>query len=171
MQPKTVWQLGIANPDNAANLATIQQWWAGLNAKEVSWKQRLINPDQDAIDLNWDTQRFDEKLLMHYPEIRGITLYWKKSESSEERSTTPQKLELDSLGQQLFIFPKSQNGVVIRVALPVVKYQSVEMQNPQIDCTTVNENAVLTLKDDTQKLTVKVMLSPDRLSQLKQQLS
>ena len=170
MQAKTIWQQGSSNPDNASHFATINQWWSALSGKEVTWRQRLIPASGNVSDLNWEPQRFDETFAIGTPEIRGITLYWRKPDAKDERSTTPHKLELDQLQQWLYVYPQSQREVVIRVALPQVVYQKVKIDNPQWTVTTAEGKSSLVLRDETQRLEIQVNLSPENLSQLKQQL-
>ena len=170
MELRTVWQYGSSNPENSNHFATISQWWHNLNGKEIFWQQRLITPTAEATNLNWEPQRFDEKFLVANPTMRGITLYWQKPDSPQERSTTAQKLELDQLHQQLYIFPQSQKEVVIRVELPQVAYQSVVMNNPQCQVTAKGDNYLLTFRDDRQKVVVEATLDSTQIGQLKQQL-
>lgn len=170
MQVKLVWQQGSTDSRNAENFATISQWWTSLNGKEISWRQRLI-PEIGAIsDLNWEPQRFDEMFPIVTPEVRGITLYWHKTDSKDERNTTPYKLELDQLQQQLYIYPQSQRGVVIRVALPQVVYQQLKIAQPQLALTQSDGQSTLIVRDEAQRLEVQVSLSPEKLAELKQQL-
>ena len=171
MQLKTVWQQGSSNPDNADNFATISQWWANLTNKKVTWQQRLIPQNSEVSTLDWEPQRFDEVFEIKTPEIRGITVYWRKPDSLQERSTTPYKLELDNLRQHLYIYPQSQKELVIRVGIPEIVYQTIELNNPQLQLAAAAENYILTLRDAQQQLQVKVTLSPENLDQLKQQLS
>jgi len=171
MQLKTVWQQGSSNAENANNFATISQWWASLNGKEITWRQRLIAQTGDVSQLDWEPQRFDERFLISNPQIRGITLYWRKPDIQQERSTTPHKLELDTLHQQLYIYPQSQPELVLRVGLPEIIYQKLEMKNPQVQLTPLGENYILTLHDAQQQLEVKVNLSPGNIDQLKEYLS
>jgi hypothetical protein len=133
MQLTTVWQQGSTNPENPNHFAAIQQWFSSLNGKEITWRQRLIPPTADVREIDWESQRFDEVFAILNPQIRGITLYWHKPDSQQERSTTPYKLELDTLRQQLYIYPQSQKEVVIRVSVPEVIYQQVELKNPQVE--------------------------------------
>ena len=170
MQLKTVWQSGSSDPENSNAFTTISQWWSNLNGKEVVWRQRLLNPVGDASDLNWDTQRFDEKLLLKNPQVRGITLFWQKPDSDQERNTTVSKLELDQVHQQLYIFPQSQKEVVFRVELPEFNYQRIAIQNPQWQATTDGSSQILTLRDSQQKLEIQITLDAAHLSQLKQLL-
>lgn len=171
MQVKTVWQQGSSNPDNANHFLAISQWWASLAGKEITWQQRLIPPSGNVADLNWDPQRFDEVFLISNAEVRGITLYWRKPDSKDDRNTTPHKLELDHLQQQLYIYPQSQREVVIRVGLPQVIYQQVKLSNPQIALGTSGDQQILTVRDEAQRLEIQIVLSPEALTQLKQQFS
>lgn len=170
MQVKTVWQQGSSDPDNANNFLAISQWWAGLSGKEITWRQRLIPASGSVADLNWEPQRFDEIFLVSTPEIRGITLYWRKPDSKDERNATPHKLELDRLQQQLYIYPQSQREVVIRVGLPQIVYQQVKITQPQIAVTNTGAQQVLTVRDEAQRLEIQVTLNSEALTQLKQQL-
>nr|MBW4575506.1 hypothetical protein [Aphanothece sp. CMT-3BRIN-NPC111] len=69
MQLKVMWQQNSSNPENANNLATINQWWASLNGKEITWRQRLIPQSGDVNKLDWEPQRFDERFLISNPQI------------------------------------------------------------------------------------------------------
>lgn len=167
---RIIWEQGSKNPENAENFAIIKQWIANLNSKEITWKQRLIPPNSDVKQIEWEAQRFDEKFIIFNSDIRGITLYWQKPDSPQERNTTPSKLELDSLKQQLYIYPQSQKDVVIQLALPEIVYQKFQMSNPQIEVSRFGENDVVILRDDKQQLEVKVALSSEKIYQLKQEL-
>ncbi|MDZ8055990.1 MAG: hypothetical protein RMX68_004970 [Aulosira sp. ZfuVER01] len=171
MQLKTLWQPGSGNPENPENLATIGQWWANLNGKEVTWQQRIITQNSEVEQLDWEAKRFDENFAIANPEIRGITLYWCKPDSPQERNTTPYKLILDSLHQYLYIFPQSQKELVIRVGLKTIAYQTISLTNPQYLYNPSGENYILTLQDATQQLEVKVTMSSENLKQLLRQLT
>lgn len=170
MQRLVIWQQGSTNPENPNNFAIIQQWFSTLNGKEITWRQRLIPPTADVREIDWEPQRFDEVFLISNSEIRGITLYWHKPDSQQERSTTPNKLELDTLRQQLYIYPQSQKEVVIRVGLPEVIYQKIELKNPQVEYSQKDETCILSLRDEEQLLEVQVILSRETINQLKQQI-
>lgn len=171
MQLKVTWQQSDNNPESANNFATISQWWASLNGQQIAWRQRLVPSSGDLNEINWEPQRFDEVFLISRPQIRGITLYWYKPDSPQERNTTPSKLELDTLHQQLYIYPQSQKEVVYRVGIPEVVYQTLEIKNPQLELVAVGENYLLTLRDNVQKIEVKTTLSPENIDRIKQQLS
>lgn len=170
MQAKIIWQQGSDNPDNGNNFATIKQWWENLNGQKITWRQRLIPQSGDVSELDWEAQRFDEQFQLQSPQIRGITLYWRKSDTEQERNTTPRKLELDESRQQLYIYPQSQKELVLRVGVPEIIFQKIEIQNPQWEGTNVGENYILTLRDNPQQLEIKLTLSPANLDQLKEQL-
>lgn len=171
MQAKTVWEQGSSDPQNADNFATISQWWANLNGQEITWRQRLIPESGNITDQNWEPQRFDETLMLELPEVRGITLYWRKPDSKEERNTTPHKLELDQFQQQLYIYPQSQRGIVIRVALPQVVYQQLKINQPQLTVLKTAGKATLVIRDESQRLDIQINLAPDQIAQLQQQIS
>lgn len=171
MQSKTVWLSNSSNLENTSNFTAINQWWSNLHSQEIIWRQRLLPPTGDISELDWETQRFDERFLISNPQIRGITLYWKKADSAQERSTTPHKLELDPIRQCIYIYPQSQKEVVIRVELAGMIAQTIELNNPQLQVSSAGENQVLTLLDLQKKLQVKVTLSPENIAWLKQQLS
>lgn len=168
---KIVWQQGSGNPENAHNLATIRQWWESLKDKEISWKQRIFSQNSEVEQLDWEPKRFDEVFLIANTEIRGITVYWRKPDSLQERNTTPHQLILDSLHQYLYIFPQSQKELVIRVGLPSIPYHKISLTNPQYSFNPDGDRYTLCLRDATQKLEVKVTLSPENLKQLLRQLT
>ena len=170
MQGKIVWQQNSTKPENPSNFALISRWWTTLANKEIILAQRLIQQSGEVDELNWEPQRFDEVFELKNPEIRGITLYWRKPDSQQERNTTPHRLVLDIRRQQLYIFPQSQNQLVIRVELPEIPYQKIEMKNPQLEYSLAGQDHILTLRDAQQQIEVKVTLSPDNLSRLKDQL-
>jgi len=164
-----VWQTGSSDPENTNHLATIREWWSGLSGKEVTWRPRQLVPATIAAsELNWESQRFDERFVLTQPELRGITLYWKKPDTADERSTTPHKLELDQLRQQLYVFPQSQQELVIRIGLPEITYQKFDLNEPQWQYDSAQQTLIL--KDDKQVMEVRLHLSAEGWSQLKQQL-
>lgn len=168
MSKKIVWQQGSSNSNNVSNLAEISQWWSTLNAKEIIWQQRLIPERGDESVIDWDAQRFDEKFAIAMPQIRGITLYWQKPNSNLELDTTPKKLELDTSNQQLYIYPQSQSQLVIRITLPQVIYQTIELQNPQIAKTLIGDHYVILFRDAQQKIEVKLTLDRQNFQKLQE---
>jgi hypothetical protein len=111
MQQKIIWQQGSNNPENGNNFATIQQWWTTLHDQKIMWRQRLIPQiPEDVSTLDWEPQRFDEVFKIQMPQIRGITLYWRKPDTNQERSTTPRKLELDKLKSNSISIPNHRKN-------------------------------------------------------------
>lgn len=166
MQAKTVWQYGSSNPENGDNLQIISRWWGNFANKKVSWQQRLIPESGDLEAIDWEAQRFDEEFVLTSPSLRGITLYWRKPDSPQERNTTAERLELDSNRQKLYIFPQSQKQLVIRVGVPELKYDKILLKNPDV----VVESGAIAFRDKRQLLEVKVSLSEEQLKELKEKL-
>ena len=165
----TLWQSSNNHPDNATHLDIIRQWWASLQGQEIHWQQRLIPADGDYLSgLDWQPQRFDETFTIKNPEIRGITLYYFKPELPQELSITPHKLKLDSQQQQLYIFPQSQQQVVIRVEGYKPPYQIIELTDPDL---AVGKDGMILFRDHQQLMDVKIKLSSDRLKLLKSKLN
>jgi hypothetical protein len=159
---KIIWQLNSDNPDNGVNFNTISQWWSSLKDKEITFAQRLIPDSNNIDDLSWESQRFDEQFKILTPEVRGITLYWSKLTTKDQHNLTPRRLELDLDQEALYIYPQSQPTVVIRVNLPLVKYNVIELNNPQISSNSVGKNCLLVLRDKQEQLEVKVNLPPEK---------
>ena len=170
MQTKVTWQLNSEDIENANNLAKIKKLWATLKDRKIAWRQRIIPESGDVSNIDWEPQRFDEIFQLQTPEIRGITLYWRKADSEQERSTTPHKLELDTHSLQLYIYPQSQKNLVIRVGIPETIYQKIAINNPQWESTSTGANHLLILRDKQQQIEVTLSLSPDNITQLKEQL-
>ena len=166
MEPIITWQQNSDNPENSNNLATIQQWWANLDNQKIAWRQRLIPQAGNSLEIDWEPQQFDEVFELKSPQIRGITLYWYKPDTTPERSTTPYKLELHTQRQQLYIYPQSQKELVIRVSNPEINYQTIEITNPQCVGTKVGGNYIVLLRDKQQQIEIKLTLSPSHFEQL-----
>jgi len=166
------WEQGSTNPDNATNFATISQWWTAMETKEIAWKQRLLTLPNQAKDLDWEPARFDEKFTLYTPQIRGITLYWRRETKADapEKNTTAAKLELDTLQQQLYIYPQSQKELVIRVGIPEIIYQQFILTNPQIAYVGTGEQHTLLLRDTKQQIEVKVTLDAANFQALRAKL-
>jgi hypothetical protein len=166
MQAKIVWQYGSSNPENGDNLQVVRQWWERFANKKVSWQQRLIPEGGDLEAIDWEAQRFDEEFVLISPSLRGITLYWRKPGSPEERNTTADRLELDTCRQKLYIFPQSQKQLVIRVGVPEVKYDKVLLKNPDV----VVEGGAIAFRDNRQLVEVKISFSEEGFEELKKKL-
>lgn len=168
MQLKIVWESGSTNPENADNLDRISQWWRNLNGKEISWVERLISQIGGMSEIHWHPQRFDETFVIVNPEIREDTLYWYKLDFPVERNNTVQKLELDNLQQQLYLYPQLESELVIRIGIPEVKYQTLELNNPEI---ALGEDNILLMWEAEQELEIKISLSPENIAKLKELLA
>lgn len=168
------WTSGNANDEE--NLAQIGDWWRSLANQRILWKQRPIPDSGIASEIDWDTnEQFDEQFVPPATDLRGITLYWQKtspdslvSSSDPERNLTPYSLTLDTANQHLYITPSSGRNYQIRVSSPRVVYQTINLNHPQISSLfKANGEAVLLLRDQSQKLEVKLNLSlSDRLDLL-----
>lgn len=172
MDSTITWQQGADQhqSENAKNLAIISQWWNNLQGKEISFAQRMLPESGDINQIHWETQRFDEEFVIENPQLRGITLYWQKPGLAQQRSITPDTLDLILANQELYIYPQSQSQVVIRVARSEVIYQKIELQNPLIVGNAIGENLVLLMRDKQQQLDIKITLTPQSLAQLRASL-
>jgi hypothetical protein len=165
------WLQGGNDPNNPTNFETIRDWWGKLSGKEVVVAQRLIPDHGDISRINWERQKFDDQLVMSKAEMRGITLYWQRSPSTEERSFTPYKLELDTVQEKLYVYPQSQRQVVIRVGIPDVRYTTVSLQNPELLVTGSGEEKTLLMRDRDRQIAVQLPLHPQTLQKLRELLS
>lgn len=168
MQLKIVWESGSNDPENAEILDRIGEWWANLNGKEITWVERLIPQIGGQSEIHWHPQRFDETFVIVNPELRSDTLYWYKPDSPVERNTTVQKLELDNLQQQLYVYPLLESELIIRIGIPAVKYQTLDLNNPEI---ALGENNILLLWDADRELEIKIALSGENFAKLKELLA
>jgi len=165
------WRQGGSDPNNATNFETIRQWWGKLGGKEVVVAQRLIPENGDQSQINWERKKFDDQIVMFKSEIRGITLYWQKSLTDEERSFTPYKLELDTVQDKLYIYPQSQRQVVIRVGTPDIKYTTVSLQDPELLVSGAEGGEqVLLMRDRARQIAVQLALTPATRQTLKELL-
>ncbi|MEZ2225391.1 MULTISPECIES: hypothetical protein [unclassified Microcoleus] len=168
MELKIVWELESNNPTNTDNLHHISQWWANLHGKAITWVERIIPLAGDMSEIHWHPQRFDENFIMVNPEIRGDTLYWYKPDSPVERNTIVQKLELDNLQQQLYIYPQLESEIVIRIAIPEIKYQTLELKNVEF---ALGEDNIMLLWDVEQELEIKIALTAENILKLQELLA
>jgi hypothetical protein len=121
------WQAQSQNPDNSKNFSIIGNWWKSLDKKSILWKQRLI-PDSGEID--WNPQRFDDTFVFTKPDVRGITFYWQKGDVEDEKNITPSKLEFNPTKQHLYLYPETQEKLIISVEIPGAIRESLQMRNP-----------------------------------------
>ena len=166
-----IWQQNTVDPDSADKLSAIANWWSELNNQEVLWQQRLIPDSGDFAEIDWQSQKFDEKLILQAPQFRGITFYWHSNKIPDQRDITPSKLQFDPAQQQLYIVPQSQSQIVIKISLPGIVYQKLNMNNPQIAATTKDGGAIILLRDETEKLEVTIALDAEKLSLLRDRLN
>jgi hypothetical protein len=164
---KTIWISSGERPENAENFARISQWWASLSGQTVTWRQRLLDPEKEVEQLDWEPQRFDDKFEIANPQVRGITLYWNKPGSPIEHNTTVRQLELDTLRQQLYVYPQSQQNLVIRVGLPEIEYRKLKLNISEIE---IEGDRLIIARDGTQLIEVQLTLSPEQIAQLKRDL-
>jgi hypothetical protein len=171
MDSTITWTLGSTDPDAEANLARIAQWWTSLAGQEVIWQQRPIdeNTGRDAID--WNKQALDETLSIQNPTLRGITLYWFKPNSPEERNISVGYLRLDLFNQKLDVMPSSGRNYQLRITLPKIVYQKIQITDPQFgSLIQPNGDVVLLFRDEKQRLEIQVDLSAANVDLLKQKL-
>ena len=165
-----VWQQNSDNSSNADNLKAIARWWFNLNGKEVGWQQRLIPANGDLSDIDWQLQKFDNKFVIQATQLRGITLFWRGNKIADEQNITPQKMQLDLARQRLLIVPQSQSQVVINISLPGIIYQKIDLVNPQVAAAIKDNQGTILLRDETQKLEIRVTLDRGRLDLLRDRL-
>ncbi|MBE9042001.1 hypothetical protein IQ235_14560 [Oscillatoriales cyanobacterium LEGE 11467] len=170
MESKIVWQYGSSHPDSGNYLDEIRQWWADLDDREISWQQRILPPSGDVGELDWEPQRFDEVFAIQAPEIRGIALYWSKSDADEQRNITAGKLDLDLLHSALYIYPKSQPQVVLRVKPQQVTYRTLELHEPNIAYFANGDRSQLIFRDELREIEVRVDLTSEAIDRLKNQI-
>ncbi|MFP4297246.1 MAG: hypothetical protein ACLFT0_05260 [Spirulinaceae cyanobacterium] len=171
MSNQVIWELNNPNPDNSMNFETMSQWWLELANQEIIFAQRILPDTKQAQDANWEAQRFDEKLTLTQTRVGGITLYWHGPKSETERSITPTKLELDVDKQQLYIYSKAQQNLVIRITKTQPVYQTYNLNNPQIAGAKIGDRLVLLLQDEAQNIEVKITFNSQNLAKLQQILS
>ncbi|MEM7756587.1 MAG: hypothetical protein AAF298_00445 [Cyanobacteria bacterium P01_A01_bin.40] len=166
MTNNLIWQQNNQEPDNVNNLDEIAQWWSNLAGQTITWQQRLIPSSGDLQELDWEPQKFDEQFSLDSSQLRGITLYWRPNQASEERNITPSKLQLNLTEQKLYVFPQSQSQVLIRISLPRIIYQKLKLSNPQLAATIKDGQGIILLRDELQKLEITVTLNQESREQL-----
>ena len=172
MESTITWTLGSADLDSEANLARIAQWWSALAGQDIIWQQRPIAENSDRSAIDWSKQALDETFAIQTPSLRGITLYWYKPNSPDERNISVGYLQLDLFNQQLDILPSSGRSYQLRITLPKIVYQKIELTDPQLGgILQANGDAVILLRDDKQRLEVKINLNAINADALRQKLS
>lgn len=170
MSSLITWKQNGTNPENMDNLTLISEWWEKLHLQEVLWQQRLIPINGNLDQIDWSGQRFDERLALQKPQIRGITLYWYKSTLDQELSTTVSQLTLNIITGELFVYPQSQPQLLIKITKPQLVYQTIEIHNPLSVGNTTGDKYILLLRDKEQQLQVKITLNEESLRQLRDNL-
>lgn len=172
MESTITWTLGSTDPDAEANLARIAQWWVSLASQEIIWQQRPINENTDREAIDWSKQALDENFAIQTPTLRGITLYWYKPNSPEERNISVSYLKLDLFNQQLDVLPSSGRNYQLRITLPKIIYQKIQVADPQFgSLTQPNGDVVLLLRDENQRLEIQINLNAVNVALLQQKLA
>lgn len=171
MESIITWTLGSNDPEAEVNLARIAQWWTSLANQEILWQQRSLE-GRSGSELNWEKQALDETFTMRSPSLRGITLYWFKPNAPEERNISVGYFQLDLFNQRLDVLPSSGRSYQLRVTLPKIVYQKIQMTNPQLGAVKQpNGNAILLIRDEKQRLEIQIDLNSDNTILLQQKLS
>ncbi len=172
MDSTITWSLGSTDPDAEANLARIAQWWTSLVGQEIIWQQRPVTENTDLAAIDWSKQSLDETFTIQSPSLRGITLYWFKPQSPDERNISVGYLQLDLFNQQLNVLPSSGKNYQLRITLPKIVYQKIQLSDPQFgSLIQSNGDAVLLFRDEKQRLEVQIDLNSDNTNLLRQKLS
>jgi hypothetical protein len=170
METLIQWSANSNDPDAEAKLQRITEWWQNLAGQEVIWQQREVAPTQSASDLDWQPQKFDEKFALQSPTLKGITLYWRKPDQlpdQSDRNLTVNALELDLLNQTLIATPASGRNYLIKVTVPKIVFQNIQLTDPQIGVLKQpSGSAVILLRDEAQRLEVQITLSAESLANL-----
>ncbi|MBD2178781.1 hypothetical protein H6F42_17825 [Pseudanabaena sp. FACHB-1998] len=172
MDSTITWTLGSTDPDAETNLARIAQWWAALAGQEIIWQQRPITENTDRAAIDWSKESLDETFTIQSPSLRGITLYWYKPNSPDERNISVGYLQLDLFNQQLNVLPSSGKSYQLRITLPKIVYQKIQLGDPQFgSLIQSNGDTVLLFRDEKQRLEIQIDLSSANATLLKQKLS
>ncbi|MCA6574221.1 MAG: hypothetical protein ACK47D_07660 [Pseudanabaena sp.] len=172
MEATIIWQLGSTDPEAESNLARIAQWWASLAGQEIIWQQRPITDSTNYEAIDWSKQSLDETFTIQAPSLRGITLYWYKPSSPDERNISVGYLKLDLFNQCLDVLPSSGRSYQLRVTLPKIVYQKIKLDDPQFgSLTQPNGDTVLLFRDENQRLEIQINLSAINTTLLQQKIS
>ena len=171
MESTITWTLGSTDPDAEANLSRINQWWSSLTTQEIIWQQRPIDENIDRAAIDWSKQALDETFAIQDPSLRGITLYWYKPNTHDERNISVGYLKLDLFNQQLDVLPSSGKNYQLRITLPKIIYQKIQVDDPQFgSLIQPNGDAVLLLRDEKQRVEIQINLKASNVTLLKQKL-
>jgi hypothetical protein len=172
MESTITWSLGSTDPESESNLVRISQWWSSLSGQEILWQQRPLTEEAGNVAIDWNKQALDETFAIQNSSLRGITIYWFKPNSPEERNISVGYFQLNLFNQQLDILPSSGKGYQLRITLPKIVYQKIQLTNPQFgSIIQANGDSIVLFRDETQRLEVQVDLSAANISLLKQKLS
>ena len=75
---------------------------------------------------------------------------------------------IDNLLQQLYIYPQLESEMVICIGFPEVKYQTLELNNPEI---ALGGDNILLLWEADRELEIKISLSDENFAKLKDLLA
>lgn len=172
MESTITWQLGSNDPDAEANLARIAQWWTSLVGQEIIWQQRPVTDANNLDVIDWSNQSFDETFTIQNPSLRGITLYWYKPNSPDERNISVGYLKLDLFNQKLDVLPSSGRSYQLRITLPKIVYQKIQLDDPQFgSLTQPSGDTLLLFRDEKQRLEIQINLSAINTTLLQQKIS
>ncbi len=164
------WKAGDQAPENVKNFSTISEWWKSLETRSVLWKQRMI-PESGEID--WSPQKFDDTFDLAGADVRGITFYWKKTDSGDESNITPSKLEFNPGLQRLFLYPENQENLIVSVEIPGVVRETITIKNPSWFSETRIDDAgnmtgyQLVILDDANQTEIQIEMDEGNLNFLK----
>ncbi|OIP76700.1 MAG: hypothetical protein AUK48_05450 [Oscillatoriales cyanobacterium CG2_30_44_21] len=172
MDSTITWSLGGSDPESEANFLRISQWWESLAGQEILWQQRPLSEESGNVAIDWSKQILDETFTIQNPSLRGITIYWMKPNNPEERNISVGYFQLNLFNQQLDILPSSGRSYQLRITLPKIVYQKIQLPNPQFgSITQANGDSIILFRDEAQRIEVQVDLSAENISVLKQKLS
>ncbi len=165
-----LWEQGSQAPENSDNFYTIAEWWKSLSAKSITWKQRMISEDRE---VDWSPQKFDETFEPAEVDVKGITLYWKKTSAQDMSNITPAKLEFNPRKQRVWIYPENQKEVLISVEVPGAVSETMKMTNPAWFTETLMDDAgnvtgyKLIVLDEADQTEVQIDMDQTNLDLLK----
>ncbi|WP_072620485.1 hypothetical protein [Spirulina major] len=165
-----IWQHHSNAAHNADNFALISQWLTRLNGQTVELAQRLILPHGSTQELDWTPKRFDHTFTLHHPRIAGITVYWQQEEDEHEHNITVKQLDLDMARQSLYLYPQNQPTVVMKLCIPGIRYETINLDDPEMACTQVGDRSILLFRDPQQHLEIKLNLSRENVMKLRTRL-
>lgn len=168
MDTVITWSANSGDPEAETKLAAIADWWQGLAGTEVIWQQREIPPEGGQVD--WQRQQLDERFVIQFPQLKGITLYWRKPDqpaNQEDRNITVNFLELNLENQTLTAKPASGRQYLFRITSTKTVYRQLKLDNPAIAAKkTADGGAVILCRDELQTLEVQITLDSSNVQRL-----